>query len=189
MQTDALGGGFAAPAHDAARVFRAVMEAMARPGTIHAVPGAHPPAPLSPAAGAALLTLCDADTPLYLAGDTDTPDTRAWIAFHCGAPLTGPARCAFALGSWQALMPLQAYPLGTADDPDRSATLIVACDALHPGGARLTGPGIRDAAWLSLPDLPALQANAARFPLGLDFLLTCDDRLAALPRSTKVEAC
>lgn len=186
MQADTLGGGFAAPAHDAARVFRATMEAMARPGTIHAVTGARPPAPLSAAAGAALLTLCDGDTPLYLAGEADTPETRAWIAFHCGAPLTGPAQCAFAVGPWQALLPLQAYPIGSADYPDRSATLIVECSDLRAEGVRLTGPGIRDTAFLSLPDVPALQANAARAPLGLDFLLTCGDHLAALPRSTRI---
>jgi alpha-D-ribose 1-methylphosphonate 5-triphosphate synthase subunit PhnH len=40
---------------------------------------------------------------------------------------------------------------------------------------------------LSLPEVAAFQANARAFPLGLDFLFTCGDRLAALPRSTRVE--
>ncbi|MEO0504120.1 MAG: phosphonate C-P lyase system protein PhnH, partial [Pseudomonadota bacterium] len=39
---------------------------------------------------------------------------------------------------------------------------------------------------LNLPDLPALQQNAALFPLGLDFFFTSGADLAALPRSTKV---
>ena len=68
MQADTLDGGFADPATDAAHAFRAVMEAMARPGTLREITGATPPAPLSPAAGAAILTLCDTDTPLHLAG-------------------------------------------------------------------------------------------------------------------------
>ena len=39
---------------------------------------------------------------------------------------------------------------------------------------------------LSLPEVPAFQANSAMFPLGLDFIFTCGDRLAALPRTTEV---
>ncbi|MFA8385738.1 MAG: phosphonate C-P lyase system protein PhnH [Pelagibaca sp.] len=186
MQAQTLEGGFAHPATDAAHAFRSVMEAMARPGTIHTLKGAKPPAPLSVAAGVALLTLCDTETPLYLAGNTDCDAVRAWIAFHTGAPLTGPATCMFALGTWDALGPLSAYPIGTSEYPDRSATLIVECEALEPKGTTLTGPGIRDTAALNLPDTKAFQDNALLFPLGLDFLFTSGDRIAALPRSTKV---
>ena len=148
--------------------------------------GATPPAPLSVAAGTAILTLCDADTPLHLAGRADTADTRAWIAFHTGAPIVEPTRAVFAVGTWQALLPLDPYPLGRSDYPDRSATLIVEMDALNDSGPTLTGPGIETQASLSLPERAAFQANHARFPLGLDFLFTCGDRVAALPRSTEV---
>lgn len=186
MQADTLDGGFADPATDAAHAFRAVMEAVARPGTLHEITGATPPAPLSPAAGAAILTLCDTDTPLHLAGSADTEAVRAWVAFHTGAPFAGPETCAFAVGRWEALAPLSAYPVGTPDYPDRSATLIVECTTLAAEGAALSGPGIRDRAALSLPEVAAFRDNHARFPLGLDFLFTCDTRIAALPRSTRV---
>ena len=181
-----LQGGFADPARDAARAFRAIMEAMARPGTIQTASGATPPAPLSPAAGAALLTLCDSDTPLYLAGAVDRSEVRSWIAFHTGAPICQAGQAMFALGTWQALAPLSVYPAGTPDYPDRSATLIVELPALSPEGAVLTGPGIRKEAQLSLPETAAFQANRDLFPLGLDFLFTCGDRIAALPRTTRV---
>ncbi|WP_299963998.1 phosphonate C-P lyase system protein PhnH [uncultured Roseobacter sp.] len=186
MQADILTGGFADPAHQSAQAFRHVMEAMARPGTIHALAGAVPPAPLSPAAGALLLMLCDTETPLYLAGELDCEAVRAWIAFHTGAPLVAPGQALFAIGTWNALMPLSAYPIGTSDYPDRAATLIVECHHLTASGATLTGPGIEKTASLSLPDLRAFQDNHAQFPLGLDFFFTCGDRLAALPRSTEV---
>jgi alpha-D-ribose 1-methylphosphonate 5-triphosphate synthase subunit PhnH len=78
--------------------------------------------------------------------------------------------------------------LGTAEYPDRSATLIVECESLEAAGARLTGPGIRGEARLDLPETEAFFANARRFPLGLDFYFTAGDRVAALPRSTKVSA-
>ncbi|MEC3862576.1 phosphonate C-P lyase system protein PhnH [Mesobacterium sp. TK19101] len=186
MQNDALDGGFATPAIDAAHAFRAVMTAMAQPGTITAVSGARPPAPLSPAAGAVLLTLCDAETPVHLAGDVDCAAVRTWLAFHTGAPVVGPADCTFAVGDWAALLPLTAYPVGTPEYPDRSATLIVALSELSNTGPILRGPGIKDSATLSLPDITPFRQNAACFPLGLDFILTCGDRLAALPRSTRV---
>jgi alpha-D-ribose 1-methylphosphonate 5-triphosphate synthase subunit PhnH len=181
-----LHGGFADPPRDAAHAFRAAMGAMARPGTIHSVAGAVPPAPLSIAEGVLILTLCDPDTPLFLAPSHDNPDVRDWITFHTGAPFAPAAACAFALGTWDALMPLSAYPIGTPEYPDRAATLIVALPDLRAPGTRLTGPGIRDAAALPLPDPVALAANAALFPLGVDLFLTCGADLAALPRSTRI---
>ncbi|MEE4118115.1 MAG: phosphonate C-P lyase system protein PhnH [Paracoccaceae bacterium] len=179
-------GGFRDPPVEAARAFRAAMTALARPGRIERLAGATPPPPLSTAAGVLLLTLVDADTPLHLAGEADTPEVREWLAFHTAAPIVGPGQAAFALGRWQALQPLEAYASGLPEYPDRSATLIVELDRLAPEGAELEGPGIATRASLSLPDRAAFRANHARFPLGLDFFFTCGDRLAALPRSTRV---
>ncbi|MEL7280476.1 MAG: phosphonate C-P lyase system protein PhnH [Pseudomonadota bacterium] len=186
MQANTLTGGFDSPAIQSAHAFRSVMEAMARPGTVQEIQGAEPPAPLSKAAGCVLLTLCDADTPVYLAGEADTAEIRKWLAFHTGAPVTGPSHCMFAIGTWDALMPLSNYPIGTPDYPDRSATLIVECSTLAQEGATLKGPGIKTNAALSLPEVAAFQSNNALFPLGLDFILTCDSEVAALPRTTEV---
>lgn len=188
METASLGGGFADAPVDAARAFRACLNAMARPGRIETVAGAAPPAPLSVAAGVALLTLCDPETPVHLAGAHDCGAVRDWITFHTGAPFSGPAGAVFAVGSWAAVQPLDAYPIGTATYPDRSATLIVEMPGLTAeGGARLSGPGIRDSARLALPETAAFRRNAALFPLGLDFVFTAGDRLAALSRTTRVE--
>lgn len=186
MQANTLSGGFADPAIGSAHAFRSVMEAMARPGTIQDIEGAAPPAPLSPAMGAVLLTLCDTETPIYLAGEMDCEAVRAWLSFHTGAPFVGPAHCVFAIGTWEALAPFSVYPIGTSQYPDRSATLVVERPELTASGAILTGPGIKEQAMLSLPEVNAFQANRSLFPLGLDFILTCGDCLAALPRSTIV---
>jgi alpha-D-ribose 1-methylphosphonate 5-triphosphate synthase subunit PhnH len=186
MTAGHLEGGFSDPAIQAAHGFRAVMEAMARPGSCHDVAGATPPVGLSPAAGTVLLTLCDPETPVFLAGEADCAGVRDWLAFHTGAPLTDPATCAFAVGGWAALQPLSRYPKGRAQYPDRSATLIVELEALSQSGARLTGPGIATEAALSLPETAAFQDNRTLYPLGLDFIFTCGNRLAALPRTTEV---
>lgn len=188
MDTLALQGGFAEAPQEAARAFRAALDAMGCPGTIRRVAGAAPPAPLSVAAGVLLLTLTDRTTPLYLAASHDLPVIRDWIGFHTGAPIVSAQAAAFALGRWEALQPLDRFAIGTPEYPDRSATLIVECDGLAAAGMRLTGPGIRDAARLNLPEVAAFAENHARFPLGFDCFLTAGAELAALPRSTKVEA-
>ncbi len=185
MDTQALEGGYANAPVDAAQAFRAIMRVMARPGTIEDITGTAPPAPLSVAAGAVLLTLCDPETPVHLAGGHDTASIRDWITFHTGAPLVAPDKAAFAVGTWGDL-PLPAFPLGTSEYPDRSTTLIIERDALSQQGATLQGPGIKDAARLSLPETEAFQANRRHFPLGLDFIFTSGSRIAALPRSTRV---
>lgn len=185
MHTHALEGGFANAPIDAAHAFRGIMTAMARPGTIHTVMGAFPPAPLGVAAGTALLTLCDPDTPLFLAPSVDSPDVRDWITFQTGAPFVGAGDAMFAVGGWDE-MPLDAFSIGTSEYPDRSATLIVELPQLEAEGTTLRGPGIKDTAALSLPQTAAFARNARLFPLGLDFIFTCGDRLAALPRTTRV---
>lgn len=184
---DALTGGFADPAVDAARAFRAILDAMARPGTIVSLTGARAPGPMGPAMAAALLTLADGTTPVHLGGAHDIEAVRAWLAFHTGArPITDRGAATLGVGTWADLLPLSDWPPGTEEYPDRSATLIVEVPLLEPQGARLTGPGIETRAHLSLPDAAPFQWNAGRFPLGLDFILTCGDRLAALPRTTRV---
>lgn len=188
MQIEALTGGFSDAPVQAAHAFRAALNAMARPGHIEQLSGAQPPAPMSVAAGTLLLMLADAETPLYLAPSHDSPQIRDWLTFHTGAPFCGPDEAMFALGDWSALMPLTSYPIGVPEYPDRSATLIVEMARLSATGTRLTGPGIKESAALNLPEIDAFAGNAALFPLGLDFYFTAGAQLAALPRTTKVEA-
>jgi alpha-D-ribose 1-methylphosphonate 5-triphosphate synthase subunit PhnH len=87
---------------------------------------------------------------------------------------------------------LDVVDAGTEERPDLSATLVLQVDGLVEGrGRRLTGPGIDGAAWLEVPGAPVLwqtvRANATRFPRGIDVILCAGDRLAALPRTTRVE--
>lgn len=186
MLDHTLTGGFSSPATQSAAAFRAALSAMARPGRIERIEGAVAPAPCSCAAATLLLTLCDAETPLYLAGGHDNAALRDWIAFHIGAPVTPPGQAMFALGAWDAL-PVKDFPVGTAEYPDRSTTVIVEMPKIAAAGAVLTGPGIKHQAQLSLPEINSFQANRDLFPLGLDFYFTSGNALAALPRSTRVE--
>ncbi|MBY0299855.1 MAG: phosphonate C-P lyase system protein PhnH [Methylobacterium sp.] len=192
----ALAPGLRDPVHDAQRVFRAVMDALARPGRVQALTLAlAPPAPLTPELAAVALTLADADAPLWLDPPLSaSPEVAAFLRFHTGAPVVAePADAAFALVSDPARCPdFAEFAQGTPAYPDRSATLVLALDRLAEDGRLvLEGPGIRGRAHLSAAPLPPdcaarLAANHARFPLGIDLLLAAPGRLAGLPRSTRV---
>lgn len=182
--------GFADPVLDAQSCFRAVLDAMSRPGRIvTAGAGLRAPAPLMPAAAAVLLTLADADTPLW----HDAGDAAArWIAFHCGAPvarMTGGAAIALATDTLPALRGFQA---GTEEEPQRGATVIAQVSSLDDaGGWALSGPGIEHQHRLAVAGLPddflaQWETNRAGFPCGVDVILCCGDRLAALPRTVRI---
>lgn len=182
--------GFADPVLDAQSCFRAVLEAMSRPGRIlPACIDLRAPAPLMPAAAAVLLTLADADTPLWHeAGE----DAARWIAFHCGAPVVRHRRdAAIALVSG-ALPDLGGFGAGTEEEPQRGATVIVQVPSLlDVRGWRLTGPGIESMHWLNVGGLPRdflaqWTRNRGGFPCGVDLILCCGERLAALPRTVRI---
>ncbi|TWG91290.1 alpha-D-ribose 1-methylphosphonate 5-triphosphate synthase subunit PhnH [Mesorhizobium sp. J18] len=191
-------GGFRQPVFDAQATFRAVMEALARPGTIQkSLAAARPPAPLTPEAGAVALTLCDHDTPIWLDPPLQAEEAvRAWLAFHTGAPIvTNPSDAHFAFVSYPAtLISLDNFAQGTQDYPDRSATLVLQVETLANGPAiALEGPGIRTTARLAPSPMPRHFAeqwvqNRARFPRGIDLVLVAREGVAALPRTTRITA-
>jgi alpha-D-ribose 1-methylphosphonate 5-triphosphate synthase subunit PhnH len=180
--------GFADPVLGAQACFRAVLDAMARPGSLHAAgDGLTPPAPLDPATAAVLLTLVDAETPLRIA-DGMAP-ARDWIGFHCGAP-PGGADAGFMLDL--AMPRLGTLNAGSDDAPEDSATLILQVAALGEGrGFQLAGPGLATPARLLVDGLPAdfaaqWAANHALYPRGVDIILCAGTTLTALPRSLRI---
>jgi len=188
--------GLADPTLDSQRIFRSVLEAISRPGRIVDVPSTiQPPAPLHPATAAVCLTLLDFDTPLWLDDAAARPEVIEWLKFHCSMPLvTEPAAAQFALVSDVERMPaLGAFNAGTAEHPERSATVIVQVWALIGGtGRRLRGPGIADEVRLDVAGVPApfwawVSDNHALFPRGVDLFMSAGRVIAALPRATRVE--
>lgn len=195
-ETQTIEGGFAASVFDAQLVFRAVMDALARPGSVVKVDRlSHPPAPLSPMAASVALTLCDHDTPVWIeAGPHGALAVKSWLGFHTGAPLAAtPADAHFVLSSEPAsLIALENFAQGTQEYPDRSATLILQVETLTAGVALLLeGPGIETTARLAPSPLPRHFAeqwkqNNQRFPRGVDVILAAPDGVACLPRTTRI---
>jgi alpha-D-ribose 1-methylphosphonate 5-triphosphate synthase subunit PhnH len=192
----AVAAGFAEPVLAAQSTFRAVMDAMARPGTVRRLAGVAGPAPLSPTAAAIALTLLDYETPFWLdAPLAATPEVARFIAFHTGARLTtDPADAAFAFVAAPAAMPRFAmFAQGSGEYPDRSTTVVLQVGRLAEGeGMTLRGPGIAGTRRLAASPLPAdffgqLAENRAQFPRGIDILLAANEAAAGLPRSLHVE--
>ncbi len=185
-----LSAGFTNPVADAQRCFRAVLEAMSRPGTVLRVGAEQPPPCLSPAAAAVLLSLVDHETPLWL--DPAAEAAWDWIAFHCGAPRTGSASAAhFAVTmTW---LDLAGWNPGTHETPETSTTVIAEVASLAAGCRyRLSGPGLRVPKIMAVDGLPAdfvasWRRNHTLYPLGVDLILCAGDMMTALPRSVAIE--
>jgi alpha-D-ribose 1-methylphosphonate 5-triphosphate synthase subunit PhnH len=186
--------GFLAPVFDSQRVFRSVLTALSEPGRVVQLDATcAPPPPVDPAAAAMVLALCDGDTPLWLAPHL-APAANSFFHFETGAPLVETLPAAqFVLTDHDHRPPLAALNLGTADYPDWAATLILAVPRLEEGrGWSVSGPGIADRRSLFVHGVDAKfadewQANRSQFPLGVDIVFAARDRIAGLPRSTRLE--
>jgi alpha-D-ribose 1-methylphosphonate 5-triphosphate synthase subunit PhnH len=191
-----LDGGFADPVLQSQTAFRAIMDALANPGTTQKL--ATPPmmgGGLTAELASILLTVSDHDTGIWL-DDVLRSDASVleFVSFHSGAPVVsepGRAVLAFATGATH-LPRLDQFNLGTQEYPDRSTTVVLSVEALS-GGDELVirGPGIRDHGHISPVGLPGDFAaqwadNRELFPRGIDLLLVAGGEVMGLPRSTRI---
>lgn len=196
MMNNAVFKGFNDKVFDSQDVFRAVLKAMAQPGQVVTVSSAPTgPSPLMPVTAGIALSLFDHATPLWLSAQINNDAVRRYIAFHSRCPLTAqPVEAAFAiLDGLEVPANFDEFAQGTPEYPDRSTTLIVQVGDLQTGsGCCLSGPGIDTNSYLNVSDVTdhfwaSMARNANNFPLGVDVILTAGNRLAALPRTTKVK--
>ena len=188
--------GFSDPVFQSQSAFRALMAALAEPGTIQDLGDAiAPPLGFEPATATALLALADYETPIWIPASLREEEAGAWLRFHCAAPLPSePAEAGFAVILTGAEAPaLSRFAVGDDLFPDRSATVILQCEALEGGEVvTLSGPGIAGTRSIAPRGLrpgfwAEVEANAALYPLGIDMLLACGSRIIGLPRSTQVQ--
>src|ERR1700760_1815647 len=196
--TAEMPAGFADKVSSAQTTFRAVMDAMARPGSVHCIASASgTPRGMMRGTAAIALTLFDHDTPLWLDERmSGIPEIEKWIKFHTSAPVvTDPSIASFALiGHAAALPELDRFSFGSNEYPDRSTTLILQVESLREGLTfELSGPGIDGTAVLQATIAPLdlfarLAINATLFPRGVDVVLVADDAVVAIPRTTRLVA-
>lgn len=185
--------GFRDPVHDAQRMFRILLDALARPGVTQtiAIPMT-PPQGLMPSCAAACLTLLDLDTRVWLQPGLDQ-GVLSWLSFHTGCRFTAqPQAAEFALVWDVAQLPnLEAFQWGTAESPEASTTVLMQIRQLHQGNpVVLRGPGILQERAIA-PQLPGpfwqqWQINSQAYPRGIDVFLFAQQQVMGLPRTAKL---
>lgn len=181
------------PPTAAQRVFRTVLEAMARPGSIHRIVDAEALGG-RPAAAAPLLSLADLMTTVAPLTEADS-ELTADLGRVTGAPIGPVERARLVLSTVVDGERMRRLATGTPRAPHHGALLSQRVGALDGSGVklRLHGPGVdgeRDLIVDGLDDsfLDARDELVADFPTGVDVLLVADDgQLAALPRTTRAE--
>jgi alpha-D-ribose 1-methylphosphonate 5-triphosphate synthase subunit PhnH len=167
------------------RIFRALMEAMSRPGSLQDV---HSWLGGAAAWRGVLATLLDGRT--SLADCHDLLDRHDWPLLQARAEQAATADYLLCQGRRPVTMKAK---VGTLTCPDQSATVLVQVDTLGHGPdiLRLHGPGIKSSKVLQVCGLaPAWQCwreEHLSFPLGIDMILVDQHALAAIPRTTRVE--
>lgn len=184
------------------QVFRAVLDAMARPGTVRRLPVAghgDDHADALPAALLPLLALADLATPACVLADAaDGTEWAGVVRAMTSAPAAALARASLVA----ALRPvtegeLASLRTGSAAAPEDGALACLSVAALGGGGdgrlLRLSGPGIPGTRRLVVTGLPSGFVAARReltrdFPAGADLLLvTVAGDITGLPRTTLID--
>ncbi|MEV0705664.1 phosphonate C-P lyase system protein PhnH [Saccharopolyspora sp. NPDC050389] len=162
-------------------VFRAVLDALARPGEVLRLPTDHLAPALLP-----VLALADLDTPVHVDDCADVVRTQT------SAPIVDrpAARLAALL---KPLDGLAGFRVGSAAAPEDAALISLAVQGFgHGQPLRLAGPGVPGRRELRVAGLPAdfvaQRRDLIAFPAGFDLLLVGPGgELVGLPRSTRVE--
>ncbi|HUG21290.1 phosphonate C-P lyase system protein PhnH [Piscinibacter sp.] len=198
--------GFRDAVHGAQQTFRTLLDAMSRPGRMESLPesaieGIVPPEsalagrPMSVGTAALMLTLLDAETTVRLAGSLVSSAALSYLRFHTGvrsawleelAAFTAARAADVDASLWTRL------DLGSDEVPQRGATLVVEVDDLGTGTRLwLRGPGIESVQPLAVAGLPRdfwlwRTRLQSLLPRGIDLVLVCGARIAAIPRSTRI---
>ena len=180
---------------DTQRVFRLLLDGMARPGKMQRLPSPAltPPPGLAPYAAGVAFALLDGETTFAVAPARH--DWQHYLTLNTGAHAVGAAAAAFVLVRGEQAAPVLAeMNRGDLLMPEQGATMVCMVEKIAadvPGDVRLSlrGPGVAGTAALSVTGWPpaaveALAEANSEFPLGVDvILIDAGGVLACIPRS------
>lgn len=187
--------GFQNPVHQAQRTFRALLDALSRPGVIYPIDvKIKTPPQINSAYGAACLTLLDLETQVWLQPGMNE-EVRNWLLFHTNCSfVVEPSMADFALIYDVAAMPeLSCFKWGTPEVPENSTTLLIPVESWEQGQpVELIGAGILGKRQIS-PKLAYEHfwncwiANQQTYPSGVDMFFFTQNAVMGLPRTVKVK--
>ncbi len=189
------------PVHDAQRHFRGLLDSMAHPGQIRDL-DCQPLAPadgLDPAAAAVTLALLNRDCTFAAFGYPDAVIDYLRQNTRCPLARSGSEAeyLLFARDSVD-LAVLASANTGDPAYPETGATVLIQVNALAPGGlgadtltVTLQGPGVDGSirfqmSGVSSAVLGILREKNDEYPLGVDTIFTCGERLVSMPRSSRL---
>ncbi|WP_236792739.1 phosphonate C-P lyase system protein PhnH [Amycolatopsis sp. GM8] len=167
------------------QVFRAVLDALSRPGRIVRLPER----PGVPAVLLPVLALADLGTTVAVLDEGEDWADAVGVVTSAPAAETGSARFVAATRPMTG-DELRAVGRGSAFAPEEGALVCLAVSEVDGEDWELSGPGIPGTVRLSGVDgLLAARAEAvAGYPAGIDLLLIAPDgRMAGIPRTTVIE--
>jgi alpha-D-ribose 1-methylphosphonate 5-triphosphate synthase subunit PhnH len=180
------------PVHDTRETFRALLDAMSRPGTVERVPA-------GPADRAVVAALVDHEVSFHTA-DEKLAEALAAEGRYQPAP---PAEAAVVHARDRPDWDVRELRRGSLREPSGGATVVyrvasLAAESESESAAdgdgtavRLTGPGVPGervaAVGLAPGELTALAKAQSTYPRGVDAVFAADERLLAVPRSASVE--
>lgn len=193
------------PVRDTQITFRVLLDVMARPGTVRALPVAARDAPGNPWLAAALITLLDHEVSLAVQPFAGSDQIELFVRQRTAVARATAENADFVVASADALdasLPMKLRQ-GTLAYPNDSATLVILVPSLDQAGSAdqagtdglllaLAGPGVPTGHTFRVAGLtPALfeaRDEVAEYPRGIDLILIDPSgRVAALPRSTAIE--
>lgn len=195
MSEPSLLAGFDRPSLAAQQCFRAILAALAEPGSAQtlALPREVPSA-CEPGIASIGLALLDSSTSFHVC---ELPGLSDYFRFHTGAVDTEPqnAQWVFSSAANPAMLALIAsLNMGSLESPEQASTLVLQLEAAPQDRVNLSlrGPGIQGVKGVPSfgmrPEFWTWRCAAReRYPLGLDLLFVFGSQVWALPRSTAIE--
>ncbi|MCS7002339.1 MAG: phosphonate C-P lyase system protein PhnH [Dehalococcoidia bacterium] len=186
------------PVFDTQRVFRVMLDALARPGDLKRVPVAAAGCPGNGYAAALLLTALDHETTFASAPFAGADAFTEFVRLRTDARLAAPSNADWVIADGASCPGdhVRALATGTLEFPHDSATLVVMARSLTADDGlvlTLRGPGVPGHRIVRVSgvnrDVIAARNDVVRaYPCGIDVLVIDEDGVVCgLPRSTRVE--
>jgi alpha-D-ribose 1-methylphosphonate 5-triphosphate synthase subunit PhnH len=190
---------------DSQTTFRALLEAMSRPGRVAQAPVlryAGAPVGMTPHVMTVLKSLCDHRVVFSVAGSELRREWEGYLAMNCASPFSSPDKADYVLfDGMEYDDAFGALRIGSLEFPEASATAILSVSRLATEAGqteracqlRFSGPGVKGIACIHVTGLhrryPEERCRATgQFPLGIDLLLVdAEARIVGVPRTTHLE--
>ncbi|WP_213421452.1 phosphonate C-P lyase system protein PhnH [Bhargavaea massiliensis] len=188
--------------HDIQKVYRELLQCMARPGKIADIRESAAKADFvrecHPATFLVIQTVLDAEVTFHVLGDR-TDAIRRKISDYTFAVHTSVEEADYIIAPKctsepELLDAMRACKAGTLENPHQSATWLIESEELEgTAELKLSGPGIKDEADVPIALSEALVSTrnmkTQEFPTGIDLIFTDGDgRISCIPRTTAISA-